>query len=161
MIKAAKEVSYAVIEVSSPAFAEKEIIPAKYTCEGANVNPPIKIGRLPAKTRSLAIVIDDPDAPVNTWIHWIAWDIPVTHLIKENTQVGIEGMNDFQNCGYEGPCPFSGTHRYHFKVYALDTLLSLPYGSRIRTLEKSMSGHILGFGEMVGVYKKTGNTLLV
>ena len=154
MIQAAKEISYAVIQVSSPAFAANELIPAKYTCEGINVNPPMKLGRLPAKTKSLVIVVDDPDAPVNTWIHWIAWDIPATHLIKENTQVGTEGMNDFQHCGYEGPCPFSGTHRYHFKVYALDTLLSLPYGSRIRTLEKSMSGHVLGFGELVAFYHK-------
>jgi len=154
MIHEAKEISYTLMQLSSPAFAENHKIPSRYTCEGENVNPPLKIGKIPTDTKSLAIVIDDPDAPVNTWVHWIAWDIPVTHFIKENTQVGTKGMNDFQHCGYEGPCPFSGTHRYHFKVYALDTLLSLPYGSRIRTLEKSMSGHILGFGEMVGLYKK-------
>jgi len=154
MIQTGKEISYALIEISSPAFAENEFIPSKYTCEGINVNPPIKLGHLPATTKSLVIVVDDPDAPVNTWVHWIVWDIPVSHFIKENTQVGIEGINDFQHCGYEGPCPFSGIHKYHFQVYALDVLLSLPYGSRIRSLEKSMSGHILGFGETVGLYEK-------
>jgi Raf kinase inhibitor-like YbhB/YbcL family protein len=154
MIQFAKEVSYTFIDISSPAFSEEEMIPSKYTCEGLNVNPPLKIGKLPDETKSLAIIADDPDAPVNTWIHWIVWDIPVTHLIKENTQIGIEGMNDFQHCGYEGPCPFSGTHRYHFKIYALDTILNLPYGSRVRNLEKSMSGHIIGFGETTGTYTR-------
>lgn len=161
MIKAPNEISYELIEVISPAFSESGIIPIKYTCEGANVNPPVAIGNLPAKTKSLAIVMDDPDAPVNTWVHWIVWDIPVTHLIKENTHIGIEGMNDFQHCGYEGPCPFSGTHRYHLKIYALDALLSLPNGSRIKTLEKAMSGHILAFGEMIGIYKKRGDNVPV
>ena len=154
MIQTAKEISYAMIDINSPAFDEASRIPLKYTCDGLNINPPLKIGKLPEQTRSLAIIVDDPDAPVNTWVHWIAWDIPVTHLIKENASVGTEGMNDFQHCGYEGPCPFSGTHRYHFKLYALDTILSLPYGSRIRNLEKSMSGHIIGFGETVGTYQK-------
>jgi Raf kinase inhibitor-like YbhB/YbcL family protein len=154
MISVSKEVSYALLDVSSSAFAEETMIPSKYTCEGINVNPPIQIGKIPRSTKSLAIVVDDPDAPVNTWIHWIAWDIPVTSLIKENKSVGTEGMNDFQHCGYEGPCPFSGIHRYHFKVYALDTVLALPYGSRISSLEKSMSGHILGYGETTGYFKK-------
>jgi Raf kinase inhibitor-like YbhB/YbcL family protein len=154
MIQEAREVSYALLEISSPAFSEEALIPAKYTCEGINVNPPIQIEKIPPNTKSLAIIVDDPDAPVNTWIHWLAWDIPVTGLIKENKSVGTEGMNDFQHCGYEGPCPFSGIHKYHFKVYALDTVLSLPFGSRIRTLEKSMSGHIIGFGETTGIYQK-------
>ena len=154
MIHTAREVHYALMEISSPAFPAEGMIPSKYTCDGDNVNPPLNIKKIPSRTKSLAIIVDDPDAPVNTWVHWIAWDIPVTPIIKENTQVGTEGLNDFQHCGYEGPCPFSGTHRYHFKVYALDTILSLPYGSLVRNLEKSMSEHIIGFGEIVGMYKK-------
>ena len=157
MISVTKEVSYALLEVSSSAFAEETMIPSKYTCEGINVNPPIQIGKIPSNTKSLAVIVDDPDAPVNTWTHWIAWNIPVTHLIKENTSVGTAGMNDFQHCRYEGPCPFSGKHRYHFKVFALDTVLSLPIGSRINSLEKSMSGHIIGFGETTGIYQKKNN----
>jgi len=150
----AKEIDYDLLNVSSPAFTEGGIIPEKYTCDGKNVNPPIKIDHIPTSAKTLAIIVEDPDAPVNAWIHWIIWNIPVTKMIKENSKLGTEGLNDFQHCSYEGPCPYSGMHRYHFKIYALDNKVLLPQGARLQELEKEMSGHILAFGEFIGRYKR-------
>ena len=150
-----KAVSYKQLKISSPSFKENGFIPEKYTCDGMNVNPSLNIEHIPEKTRCLAIVVDDPDAPVGTWVHWVMWDIPVTHHLKENDAPGMQGMNDFSKHVYSGPCPPNGTHHYFFKVYALDCILDLPVSSNKYNLEKAMSGHILGFGELIGLYKRT------
>jgi Raf kinase inhibitor-like YbhB/YbcL family protein len=147
-------VNYKLMVITSPAFVEGEMIPSIYTCDGKNINPPLKIRDIPADTKSLALIVDDPDAPGSTWVHWIVWNIPVTHHLKENHNPGIEGINDFKKEQYGGPCPPSGTHRYFFKIYALDTILLLPSGSTKAALEKVMSEHIIGFGELIGLYKK-------
>jgi Raf kinase inhibitor-like YbhB/YbcL family protein len=149
-----KAVDYRQMVISSTAFKANEMIPAKYTCDGIDVSPPIDISDIPEETKCLAIIMDDPDAPVGTWVHWIAWNIPVTHHIKEDDVHGVQGMNDFIQHHYGGPCPPSGTHRYFFKVYALDALLDLPRHTKKPQLEKAMSEHIIGFGEIIGLYKR-------
>ena len=149
-----KEVDYALLVVSSAAFEEGGHIPAQYTCDGMNINPPLQISHLPEEALSLALIVDDPDAPGGTWVHWVVWNIPLTHHIKENCIHGIEGMNDFGKHHYGGPCPPSGTHRYYFKVYALDCIPDLPAITRKEGLEKAMSGHILGFGVLTGLYSR-------
>jgi Raf kinase inhibitor-like YbhB/YbcL family protein len=141
--------------VSSPAFENKKLIPSKYTCDGDNVNPPLTIEDVPEKTKSLVLIVDDPDAPMGTWDHWIVWNIPPTNTIKENTVPGTEGINDFRKHSYGGPCPPGGTHRYFFKIYALDTKLDLNSNSRKKDVEKAMQGHILAKGELVGLYHRS------
>lgn len=142
------------LKVSSPAFKNDEFIPAKYTCDGENISPVLNIEGIPQNSKSLAIIVDDPDAPLGTWVHWVVWNIPVTHHIKENIVHGEEGLNDFQIHKYSGPCPPKGVHRYFFKVYALDDLLALPGNTTKYELEKAMSEHIIGFGELIGLYKR-------
>jgi Raf kinase inhibitor-like YbhB/YbcL family protein len=149
-----KAVDYKRMDISSTAFKANEMIPAKYTCDGENINPPLTIQQIPEEAKCLAIIVDDPDAPIGTWVHWVVWNIPVTHHIKENEVHGTEGINDFQQHHYGGPCPPSGTHRYFFKVYALDALLNLPEKTKKLQLEKAMSEHIIGFGELIGLYKR-------
>lgn len=150
----AKEIDYKLLKVSSSAFNENELIPVKYTCDGANISPPLNIDHIPEEAKSLAIIVDDPDAPVSTWVHWVMWNIPVTHQVKENKAHGIQGINDFGKHKYQGPCPPSGIHRYFFKVYALDDLIELPENTNKHQLEKAMSEHIIAFGELVGIYAR-------
>jgi hypothetical protein len=140
--------------VSSPAFENGKFIPRKYTCDGDDVNPPLEIKNIPKETKSLALIVDDPDAPKGTWEHWTVWNIPPTERIQENTVPGVEGLNDFGRHSYGGPCPPFGTHRYFFKVYALDTLLNLSPNARKKDLERAMEGHILSKGELIGLYKR-------
>jgi Raf kinase inhibitor-like YbhB/YbcL family protein len=140
--------------IRSPAFENNNLIPAKYTCDGDDVNPALSIEGTPEGTKSLALIVDDPDAPVGTWIHWVVWDIPPTTKIKENTIPGIEGLNDFRKHSYGGPCPPSGTHRYFFKVYALDTKLALSSNSRKEDVQRAMKDHILAKGELIGLYSR-------
>ena len=140
--------------IKSSAFVNNGPIPSKYTCDGQDVNPPLSIEGIPQGTQSLALTVDDPDAPMGTWDHWIVWNIPPSDEIRENTTPGIEGMNDFRKHSYGGPCPPSGTHRYFFKVYALDARLSLSPNSRKKDLEKAMEGHILAKGETLGRYSR-------
>lgn len=149
-----RAVQYKQLKVTSTAFQNEENIPSKYTCDGKNVNPPLSIELIPIDAKCLALVVDDPDAPISTWVHWLVWNIPVTHQIKENEVHGKEGINDFQKHQYSGPCPPSGTHRYFFKIYALDALLDLPGDTKKPGLEKAMSDHILGFGELIGLYSR-------
>jgi Raf kinase inhibitor-like YbhB/YbcL family protein len=149
-----KAINYKEMDITSTVFQAGGMIPAKYTCDGENINPSLDIENIPAETKSLALIADDPDAPVATWVHWVVWNIPVTHHIKENKIHGMEGINDFQQHHYGGPCPPSGTHRYFFKVYALDTLLDLPVSTKKIQLEKAMSEHIIAFGELIGLYKR-------
>ncbi|HAN65658.1 MAG TPA: YbhB/YbcL family Raf kinase inhibitor-like protein [Chitinophagaceae bacterium] len=151
---ASRAESYHVIEVSSPAFADQGMIPVVYTCEGRDISPPLDFKHIPNEAVTLALIMDDPDAPGKTWVHWVLWNIPVTHHIKENEVHGEQGMNDFGRKSYGGPCPPSGTHRYFFKVYALSCTLNLPAETTKHTLEKAMAGHILGYGELIGLYKR-------
>jgi len=142
------------LAITSSVFKNKGVIPAKYTCDGENVNPPLSVEGVPEGTESLVLIVDDPDAPMGTWDHWVVWDIPPTKKIEENSVPGTEGLNDFGKHSYGGPCPPSDTHRYFFKVYALDTKLDLPSNSRKRNVEKAMEGHILAKGEIIGLYSR-------
>lgn len=145
------------MKLSSSVFENNQLIPAKYTCDGEDINPPLQISEVPEGTKSLALIIDDPDAPMGTWDHWIVWNInPSVSFIKENSvpEGGVQGMNDFGKQPYGGPCPPSGTHRYFFKLYALDKELELDSSSKKEVLERAMEGHILDKAELVGLYKK-------
>lgn len=145
---------YKPLYISSSAFESNQAIPVKYTCEGKDLNPPIDIDGIPEKAHCLALIVDDPDAPGKTWVHWVVWNIPITHHIKENSVPGEQGWTDFGRNTWGGPCPPSGTHRYFFKVYALGTLLELSSKATKKDLEKAMGEHILAYGELVGVYKR-------
>jgi Raf kinase inhibitor-like YbhB/YbcL family protein len=151
---AERAVDYKLLEITSSAFTHEGFIPARYACDGANVNPPLNIEHIPTEAVSLVLIVDDPDAPVRPWTHWLAWNIPVTHYIKENNVHGVEGINDFGLQGYSGPCPPTGTHRYFFKVYALDCILELSKPVNKHDLEKAISGHIIAFGEIMGNYTR-------
>jgi hypothetical protein len=142
------------LAVTSPAFENNKSIPSKYTCDGNDVNPPLIIEGTPEETKSLVLIVDDPDAPMRTWDHWVVWNILPTNKIEENSVPGVEGMNSFRKHSYGGPCPPSGTHRYFFKIYALDTKLNLDSNSRKKNVEKAMKGHILAKGELVGLYSR-------
>lgn len=150
-------IGIATLKVTSPAFAANGQIPKQYTCDGRDISPPLQIAAIPPGTRSLAIICDDPDAPAGTWVHWVVWNIdPSVREIKEGSlpKGAIEGINDFGRRAYGGPCPPSGQHRYFFKVYALDTTLDIPLNSTKADLEKAMKEHILGQGEIVGLYRR-------
>lgn len=160
---AAREAS--VMRFSSTAFASGAEIPAKHTCQGSNVSPPFDIGELPPGTKSLAIVVDDPDAPdpaapKTTWVHWVMYNLaPQTTVLAEGVALhslpgAMEGSNDWKVTGYRGPCPPIGKHRYYFKLYALDALLPDLHKPTKAALEKAMAGHVLGHAEWMGVYKK-------
>lgn len=144
------------LRITSTAFATGQSIPSTYTCEGKDINPPLHIEGVPERARSLALIVDDPDAPGKTWVHWVMWNIPITHSIAEGSVPGEQGWNDFDRIRWGGPCPPSGTHRYFFKVYALDTLLTLPPRTTKSDLEHAMANHIVAFGELMGVYKRQG-----
>jgi len=109
---------------------------------------------IPPEAKSLALIVDDPDAPMGTWIHWVVFDIPVVSKIEEDSIPGKQGINDFGKKNYGGPCPPSGTHRYYFKTYALDTELNLEEGISKKNLEKAMEGHIMDKAELIGLYKR-------
>ncbi|MDX5435595.1 MAG: YbhB/YbcL family Raf kinase inhibitor-like protein [Pontibacter sp.] len=140
------------LHISSPAFDSGESIPPKYTCDGEDISPALEIGELPEGTSTLALIVEDPDAPRGNWTHWLMWDIPPTNLIEENTSPGTEGTNDFGNTSYGGPCPPIGTHRYFFRVYALDIRTNLPHGSSREAFQVAMQNHIIGSGELMGLY---------
>ena len=152
MIHTIIEPSIKYMNLQSKAFAENEMIPKKYTCDGSNVNPPLEISFIPNETVCLAIIMEDPDAPINIWSHWIVWNLPVTHHVTEDMHFGINGLNDFNKYFYCGPCPMSGVHQYVFRVFALDTLLDLKANSRKYDLEKAMAGHVLAYGELIAYY---------
>ncbi|MFN7990876.1 MAG: YbhB/YbcL family Raf kinase inhibitor-like protein [Candidatus Micrarchaeia archaeon] len=144
------------MKVSSAAFMEGARIPADFTCEGKGRSPPLSISGIPDGARSLAIIMDDPDAPMGTWVHWVVWDIPPVAEIVEGAQgIGKEGVTSARRAGYHGPCPPPGKpHRYFFKVYALDKELSLKPGSMKPDLERAMEGHILAHAELMGTYQR-------
>ncbi|HJW28075.1 MAG TPA: YbhB/YbcL family Raf kinase inhibitor-like protein, partial [Saprospiraceae bacterium] len=126
MKNAMKETTYKALQVTSTAFESQSMIPSKYTCDGQNINPPLDIDHIPDHAKSLALIMDDPDAGGGMFVHWVVWNIPITLHLQEHSIPGTEGMNDSRRVHYGGPCPPSGTHRYFFKVYALDATLDLP-----------------------------------
>ena len=143
------------MKLTSPVFQANTMIPKKYTCQGDNVNPTLTIEGVPSDTKSLALIMDDPDAPVGTWVHWVVYNIPVGSKIEENSASGKQAKNSARHESYGGPCPPSGTHRYFFKLYSLDTELSPGSVTDKSSLEKAMGGHILDKAELVGLYKKS------
>ena len=152
------------IELTSTAFAQGQAIPAKYTCVGdaasslKDVSPPLIWGEPPPDTQSFALIMDDPDAPNGTWDHWILFNIPAsTRELPESMPVNSGfpgGNNSWGRTGYGGPCPPSGTHRYFFRLYALDEMLAISPGATKGELEKAMVGHILAQGELMGTFTK-------
>lgn len=143
------------MQIISPSFAHNQTIPAKYTCDGDNINPPLKFVDVPSEAKSLALIMDDPDAPAGTWVHWTLWNLnPDLGGIEENSvpPSAVQGKTSFGNNKYGGPCPPSGQHRYFFKLYALDTKLDLPSYSEAEALEKALEGHILQQAELIGIY---------
>jgi Raf kinase inhibitor-like YbhB/YbcL family protein len=142
------------LEVRSTVFAHNGHIPSEYTCEGRDINPPIEVSNIPEGTKTLALIVDDPDAPKGVFDHWLVWNISPNEAISEGNAPGINGINGFGKTGYGGPCPPSGTHRYFFKVYALDTALNLETGADKKALYDAMQGHILAEGELMGLYQK-------
>jgi Raf kinase inhibitor-like YbhB/YbcL family protein len=150
------------IELSSPAFAQGETIPEKYTCDGEDISPPLQWQNVPEGARSLALIVDDPDAPRGDWVHWLLYNIPETAgELPENVAPaesvpggGSQGSSSWSRVGYGGPCPPGGTHRYFFKLYALDTELDLDAGATKEALLAAMEGHILGQGELMGTYAR-------
>lgn len=145
------------LKISSPVFSHNDKIPAKYTCDGNDINPPLKIDGIPGPSKSLALIVDDPDAPAGTWVHWVVWNIsPGTAEIKEHSvpENSVQGVNDFKKHEYGGPCPPWGQHRYFFKLYALDTVLKISPDSKKAVLEKAMKGHIISQAELTGLYKR-------
>ncbi len=143
------------LTVKSTAFENNKLIPAKYSCDGNEVNPPLTIEGTPLETKTLALIVDDPDAPRGTFDHWVVWNIPPTGKIEENSVPGTEGLNTAGQHAYIGMCPPSGMHRYFFKVYALDVKLALNANfTRKKDLEKAMQGHVLAKGELMGLYNR-------
>jgi Raf kinase inhibitor-like YbhB/YbcL family protein len=149
-------------EMTSSAFAQGEAIPRKYSCDGDDISPPLGWGDPPEGTRSLALICDDPDAPVGTWVHWVLYNLPAeTRALPEAVPPDAEladgsrhGQNSWRRLGYGGPCPPSGTHRYFFKLYALDAGFDLASGAGKDQLLKAMEGHILGQAEVMGIYSR-------
>lgn len=151
------------LHLTSAAFDEGAPIPSKYTCEGDDVSPPLKWNSISEKTKSFALICDDPDAPVGTWVHWVLYNIPpsvtefsekvpITEMLPNG---GRQGRNDFKRAGYGGPCPPRGKpHRYFFKLYALDTELSLKSGAAKGDLVDAMKGHVLAEGQLMGTYQR-------
>jgi len=151
------------MKITSSVFDNNKQIPSKYTCNGENINPPLAFSDVPESAKSLALISDDPDAPMGTWVHWVAYNIPPSEKgFQENMPKDkklpngtLQGITDFKRIGYGGPCPPSGTHRYFFKLYALDTKLNLDSGVSKKDLLKAMEGHILAQGELMGKYKRS------
>lgn len=151
-----------IMDLTSSSFQNEDMIPAKYTCDGLNISPPLSWHNAPVNTKSFALICDDPDAPVGLWVHWVFFDIPATvNALTEKVPrqeeikgLGKNGKNTSGRFGYDGPCPPGGTHRYFFKLYALDTALNLPPGLTKDELLKAMKGHILAETQLMGRYKR-------
>jgi Raf kinase inhibitor-like YbhB/YbcL family protein len=150
------------MKIESSAFANGQPIPQKFTCQGADISPALTWSGAPDNTKSFALIVDDPDAPVGTWVHWVFFNLPTgTQSLPENvstsehTQNGVQGINDFKKIGYGGPCPPPGKpHRYFFKLYALDTTVALIPGATKQDVEKAMQGHVLAHTELMGTYQR-------
>jgi Raf kinase inhibitor-like YbhB/YbcL family protein len=146
----------AKMKITSSAFQEGASIPSKFSCDGANTSPPLQIAEVPSGAKSFALIVDDPDAPSGLFTHWTVWNIsPQINAIAEGSAPkGVQGTNDFGKSGYGGPCPPSGTHRYYFKIFALDRELDLPFGAKRGQLDEAMKGHIVAQGELMGRYSR-------
>jgi Raf kinase inhibitor-like YbhB/YbcL family protein len=158
------------ITIQSRAFAEGAKIPKPFTCDGQNISPPLQWSGVPASAQSLALICDDPDAPLGTWTHWLLYNMPpdvqeLTEALPQDASLSAppagnaekpaqQGKNDFGNLGYGGPCPPGGTHHYHFKLYALNARLDLPPGATKDELLRVMKGHVLAQGKLVGTYSR-------
>ena len=150
------------MQITSTAFAHSEMIPDRYTCKGNDISPPLEWENAPEGSRSFALIFDDPDAPMGTWVHWVVYDLPAgcNKLPEDVPEVnpisggGVQGTNSWGRIGYGGPCPPSGTHRYFFRLYALDTVLGLEEGATKAQVLKAMEGHILDECELMGRYAK-------
>lgn len=149
-------------ELKSSAFGNGSSIPSKYTCDGQDTSPPLSWNDAPSGTKSFALIADDPDAPMGTWVHWVVWNVPASAsglgealdkkaALSDGTK---QGVSDFKRPGYGGPCPPSGTHRYMFKLYALDTVLDLEQSATKAKLESAMKGHVLGQATLMGTYAR-------
>lgn len=153
-----------VFLLTCPAFADGAAIPAAYTCEGRDVSPPLAWTEPPAGTKSFALISDDPDAPGKTWVHWVVYNLPASARTlpeafpaePELPDGARQGTTDFGRPGYGGPCPPSGTHRYYFKLYALDAALPLAPGATKRQVEEAMQQHVLGEARLMGTYRRKG-----
>jgi len=153
------------ITLTSPEFSDGGAIPKERTCDGGDTSPAIAWSAPPEKTKTIALICDDPDAPRGTWVHWVVFNLPadtrslpagIPPQEKIDSPGGNQGLNDFGKIGYRGPCPPGGTHRYNFRLYALDSDLSLHYGATKDQLLKAMEGHILTYGQLVGRYSHEG-----
>lgn len=150
------------INVSSSAFEEGGLIPRKYTCDGSDVSPPLTWEYVPEGAKTIALISDDPDAPMGTWVHWVLYNLPagisgLPEAVPSDQKLpngALQGRNDFRRIGYGGPCPPGGTHRYYFKVYALDSTLDLPPGATKTELLKAMEGHVIAQGQLMGKYRR-------
>jgi Raf kinase inhibitor-like YbhB/YbcL family protein len=145
------------MRITSPAFSEGERIPPKYTCDGDDVNPELRLSDVPSDTTSLVIIVDDPAAPMGNWLHWSVWNIsPDVRVIEEDStpRGAVEGETDFSEIGYGGPCPSYGEHEYRFMVFALDSELPAASGTRRDLLEELMAGHILASATLNGRYQR-------
>ncbi|HBT81527.1 hypothetical protein A2757_01285 [Candidatus Giovannonibacteria bacterium RIFCSPHIGHO2_01_FULL_48_47] len=146
-----------MFRITSQVFEHNKFIPPKYTCDGENISPPLEISGVPESAKSLVLIMDDPDATRGVWAHWLLWNIsPDTKEIPENSVPPgtTEGVTSFGRSGYGGPCPPSGTHRYFFKLYALDQAISLPSSADKKKLEEAMEEHILASSELIGLYSR-------
>ena len=150
-----KYMTLQIIKIFSSAFESNNTIPRKYTCSAKNINPSLEFRDIPVEAKSLVLILDDPDAPMKLFTHWIVWNIAPIAKIDEDSVPGVEGINDFRKIGYGGPCPPSGTHRYFFRVYALDKQLGIKAGTSRKKLESEMKGHIVAKGELMGKYSKS------
>ncbi|AJE02235.1 YbhB/YbcL family Raf kinase inhibitor-like protein [Geobacter pickeringii] len=145
------------MHLTSPAFVQGGVIPALHTCDGRDTSPPLAIGGVAEQAQSLVLIMDDPDAPMGTWVHWVLWNIPPhSAAIAENgvPAGSVQGRNSWQRSGYGGPCPPSGSHRYFFRLYALDTRLDLPAGAGKAEVERAMKGHVIAEAELMGTYRR-------
>jgi len=144
------------IKITSSALREGESIPSKFTCDGGDTSPPLRIADVPSGAKSLALIADDPDAPGGLFTHWLVWNIsPQSNSIAEGSAPkGVQGTNDFGKSGYGAPCPPSGVHRYYFRVFALDRELDLRSGAKRSQLDAAMKGHIIAQGELIGRYAR-------
>ena len=145
------------MKLTSPAFEQNQPIPAAYTCDGANRHPPLTFSQIPAEAHSLALLVEDPDAPTKVFTHWLLYDLPPS--IQQIAEGDIplhctEGVNDFGTRGYQGPCPPSGTHHYVFRLFALDTEVALPEGALKEDVQAKMNGHVIAQAELVGTYHR-------
>ena len=150
------------LRIYSSAFEDGGMIPSKYTCDGADISPPLAWSGLPEGTKSIAIINDDPDAPMGTWVHWVIYNIPPTaqglaediKRVEKLPDGTLQGKNSWGRIGYGGPCPPGGTHRYFFKIYALDKMLNLKPGATKEELLTAMKGHILAQAQFYGKYSR-------